>query len=154
MRWIALFVLLASPQDSSRITLEQTAPFRALAEELSKKSGEKVPVDSGVEDKTLELRVRDAEGELARLLFEDVLGERATHRLRRALPEDAREEHRKVADVNAVFMAKMDRELRPREARPREARPGPMILPIHHREEASLERAAFVRLHDHADLPL
>jgi len=63
MRSIALFALsslLASPQDSSRITLEQTAPFRALAEELSKKSGEKVLIDSGVEDKTLELRVRDA----------------------------------------------------------------------------------------------
>ena len=36
--------------------------------------------------------MRDADGELARLLFEDVLGERAAHVIGRTVTEDAREQ--------------------------------------------------------------
>ena len=86
-----------------------------------------------------ELGVRDAERELARLLLEDVLRERAPHVGGRPLAEHAREQHREVADVHLVLVAEVDEELRAREAGAREVRPGPVILAIHHREQALAE---------------
>src|ERR1043165_7928106 len=52
--------LLASPQDPPRLTLQKSGTFRALADEISRKIEEKLKVDADLEDKTVELHVRDA----------------------------------------------------------------------------------------------
>lgn len=86
-----------------------------------------------------ELRMRLADGELPGLLLEDVLGERRAHPRRRPLPEDAREQHREVANVDLVLVPEVDKKLVFRETGAGERRPRPVVFSIHDREQPLLQ---------------
>src|SRR5262245_4454451 len=61
MRLLALLTLLLCPlQDQRRITLEKSGSLQTLAGEIAAQSGERVRVDGAVDEKTVELKVRDA----------------------------------------------------------------------------------------------
>jgi len=53
-------MLLGSFQDPPTITLEKSATVPAAAGEIAKRFGEKLKVDPGIDEKTIDLRVRDA----------------------------------------------------------------------------------------------
>jgi hypothetical protein len=59
-RFLLSALLLGALQDPARVTFEKSGSCRALAEELSKAFRESVQVDKELEDKTVELKVKDA----------------------------------------------------------------------------------------------
>src|SRR5689334_13861462 len=59
-RFLLSALLLGALQDPARVTMEKSGSFRTLAGELSKAFGESIQVEKELEDKTVELKVKDA----------------------------------------------------------------------------------------------
>src|ERR1700722_2647222 len=88
-----------------------------------------------------ELRMWGGAREASRLLLVEILGEGCTHVGQgRDLSERTSEEDRKVSNVDGVLVLKVREELRSRETWLREPRIGPVVLPVHHREQARGDR--------------
>src|SRR5258708_3966742 len=87
------------------------------------------------------------------LLFVQILGKRVTHVLeRRHVAERTRDEDREIAHVDEILVPKMNEELGAREPGTRERGIGPVVLPIHHGEEARCERARQKRREGHTSI--
>ena len=77
--------------------------------------------------------MRFSEGESARVLFVNIVGQHAADLSRRILPVDAGQEYREVPHVDGVFLPEMDFKLGLGDVGALEMRPGPVVFSIHHR---------------------
>ena len=88
-----------------------------------------------------QFRMRFPQRKPTGVFFVNIIGEHAADWERGILPVNAREEHGKVAHVDAVFLLKVALELIDADRSIGECRPGPMVFAVHQTQEFLLKSA-------------